>query len=209
MKSTRVIPVTRHMPEWDRIEASVQVLNSGGIVAFPTDTVYGLAASIYSAEAIERLSQLKERRLGHGFVVLIADPSWLNELVRALEPRLKQLVKDYWPGPLTIVFKASDRVPQGVRAADGTIALRMPNDTLTQSILRACGVPLAVPSANPRGAQPALSADEVIAYFDGKVDLVLDGGRVATSGVSTIIAARGKRLMVLREGCLSLLQGVK
>jgi L-threonylcarbamoyladenylate synthase len=113
-------------------------------------------------------------------------------------------MESYWPGPLTIVFEASDRVPEYVTGPDRTVALRIPNDVLTQSILRACGTPLAAPSANIRGRRPALSPEEVLSDFSGKIDLLLDGGHMECAVPSTIVAVRSHRCKILRQGRVSL-----
>lgn len=197
---TRILGITRQMPEWDVVNAAAQVIDRGGIACFPTDTVYGFAASIYCSRAIRRLRTLKRRGPHDPFVVIASDMDIVRELARSITPKHRQLMSLHWPGPLTIVFEASVRVPDDVTGPDGTVALRIPNDTLTQSILRACGTPLAAPSANLRGRQPAQAPDEVLARFDGKIDLLLDGGQIECPEPSTIVTLERRTLRVLRPG---------
>jgi L-threonylcarbamoyladenylate synthase len=197
---TKVVAITRQMPEWHSVKVAADVIDSGGIICFPTDTTYGFAASVYSPQAIERLRSLKVRSPQDPFVIIVPDLGVVSELASPITKKHRSLIDEYWPGPLTIVFEASDRVPECVAGPDGSVALRIPNDVLTQSILRACGIPLAAPSANLRGKSPALSSEEVLADFSGKIDLLLDGGPVESSLPSTIVTVRPRGCKVLRQG---------
>ncbi|MFZ1946553.1 MAG: L-threonylcarbamoyladenylate synthase [bacterium] len=200
----RLVKVTRQLPEWEAVHAAAGVIASGGIVALPTDTTYGLAASVWCERAVERLRRIKTRAEGKSFVVLAADTDWVMELAARVTPPEKRLMDAYWPGPLTIVFEASDAVPRYLVGRDRTIAVRVPDDALAQSLLRACGSPLVAPSANLRGQEPARSAEEVRRDFAASVDLILDGGPVESGVPSTIVVVRRRRFEVLREGRLSL-----
>jgi len=197
---TRRMKLNRQMPGWTAVRTAAQVIDTGGIICFPTDTVYGFAASIYSRDAIDRLRSLKRRSLSEPFVIIASDIDIVHEMVEVVTARHLRLMEAYWPGPLTIVFRASPMVPAYLTGAAGTVALRIPDDVLTQSILRACGVPLAAPSANVRGKRPALNPEEVLAEFDGKIDLLLDGGSVESSDPSTIVSVNARNLTVLRRG---------
>ena len=201
---TRILSISRHMPEWETVKVAAGVIDSGGIVCFPTDTTYGFAASIYSGKAIERLRVIKARSADDPFVIIGSDLGIVSELAVRVTARHRRLMHDYWPGPLTIVFEASSRVPDYMLGPEGTVALRIPNDTLTQSILRACGIPLAAPSANLRGRRPALSPEQVLAHFSGTIDLLLDGGQMEAPEPSTIVAVRSRRFEILRQGKVSL-----
>jgi L-threonylcarbamoyladenylate synthase len=192
------------MPGWSQLREAAAVVDSGGIICFPTDTVYGFAASIYCRPAVERLRELKGRRSDRAFVVLVSDIDQVAELATDVTPAHTTLMETYWPGPLTIVFQASEAVPEYLTGGDGTVALRVPDDALTQSVLRACGVPLAAPSANPKGGGPALSPEQVLRQFRGKIELLLDGGVVGSALPSTIVAVRDRGLRVLRRGAIAL-----
>jgi L-threonylcarbamoyladenylate synthase len=201
---TRIVKTTRQMPEWEAVKVAADVISSGGVICFPTDTTYGLAASIYSPEAIKRLRDLKVRSPHDPFVVIVPDLGVVAELASPITSKHRKLMDEYWPGPLTIVFEASDRVPDYMTGPDGSVALRIPNDVLTQSILGACGIPLAAPSANVRGRRAAMSPDEVLADFSGRIDLLLDGGPVESALPSTIVAVKPRGCKVLRRGRVSL-----
>lgn len=196
----RLLKITRDLPQWEVLSAAARTIERGGIIAFPTDTTYGFAASIWCEAAIARLRRMKSRRAGKGFVVIAADTDSVEELAARIGPAHRRLMELYWPGPLTIVFEASRAVPGYLLGGARTIAIRVPADTLTQAILRACGKPLAAPSANVRGGLPAASAREVLRDFATKIDLVLDGGRVEGALPSTIVAVRGRGLELLRRG---------
>jgi L-threonylcarbamoyladenylate synthase len=197
---TRRIKLNRQMPGWPAVSTAAHVVDAGGIICFPTDTVYGFAASIYCRDAIERLRNLKQRDWDEPFVIIASDIDIVHEMVEVVTARHRRLMEAHWPGPLTIVFRATQMVPDYLTGPGGTVALRIPDDVLTQSILRACGVPLAAPSANVRGGRPSIDPEEVLVEFDGKIDLLLDGGWVESSEPSTIVKVNARNLTVLRRG---------
>jgi L-threonylcarbamoyladenylate synthase len=206
---TRRIRLNRQMPGWAAVSAAAHVIDNGGIVCFPTDTVYGFAASIYCADAIERLRRLKERDRREPFVVIASDVDIVGEMATAVTSRHRRLMEAHWPGPLTIVFQASPMIPDYLTGTDGTVAIRIPDDVLTQSILRACGMPLAAPSANVRGKRPAIGPDDVMAEFEGKIDLLLDGGLIESEEPSTIVMVGARNLTVLRRGRVPVGRGLR
>jgi L-threonylcarbamoyladenylate synthase len=197
----RIIRISRDLPEWEAISAAARVIVAGGVVAFPTDTTYGLAASIHCEQAVRRLRRIKSRRDDKPFLVIVADTDWVRELAVVTSEHLR-LMETYWPGPLSIVFEASGAVPGYILGPGRTVALRVPDDTLAQSILRACGMPLVVPSANLKGREPAVSGRGLVRDFGDKVDLVLDGGLLESAVPSTIVTLGRHGLEVLREGRL-------
>jgi L-threonylcarbamoyladenylate synthase len=201
---TRRVALDRQLPGWGAIRAASNVIDTGGIVCLPTDTVYGFAASIYCRGAVERLRALKQRSPSEPFVVIASDVDIVEEMVEVVTPRHRKLMQAHWPGPLTIVFPASPAVPDYLTGPDGTVALRIPDDILTQSLLRACGMPLAAPSANVRGRRPAVCPEDVLSEFDGKIEMLLDGGRIENPEPSTIVVVNPRRLTVLRQGRVSL-----
>jgi len=201
---TRRVALDRQLPGWGAISAASSVIDTGGIVCFPTDTVYGFAASIYCRQAIERLRGLKQRSRSEPFVVIASDIDIVEELAEVVTDRHRKLMEAHWPGPLTIVFRASPMVPDYLAGRDGTVAMRIPDDVLTQSILRACGIPLAAPSANIRGKRPAVCPEDVLSEFDGKIEMLLDGGRIESPEPSTIVMVNPRNLTILREGRVSL-----
>lgn len=197
---TEVIEITRDMPGWNAVSRAAEVISADGIICFPTDTVYGFAASIFSERAVSKLRKVKKRGAAEPFVVIVDDAGWVSELASRVTKAHRRLMAKHWPGPLTILFESSPALPAYVTGGWGTVALRVPNDTLSQCLLGACGVPLAAPSANPKGKPPAVSAGEVLENFGGEIDLLLDGGTIESSAPSTIVAVKSGKVVVLREG---------
>ena len=180
------------------IRQAAQILKEGGLVALPTETVYGLAASLRRKRAVRRLRQLKERPETEAFPVQIASPRQLEELVDRMPLIARPLIRQFWPGPLTIVFPRAK-----VTAGGQGIGVRVPAHPVALAVLREVREPLCVPSANPRGKPPACTAKEVAEYFPEEVDLIVDGGRTAIGQPSTVIRIRGRKYEILREGLIS------
>src|SRR5205823_3928414 len=149
---------------------------SGGVVAFPTDTLYGLGCSLFIPSAVELVARLKRRDPSLAVISLIADPGQVYGLASEVGEPAERLMRQFWPGPLSLIFKAGAIVPVSVRGAGGTIALRCPRDTLCQRILERIGGPVVSSSANLSGHPPAVTAEEVVQVFGNQLDLVVDGG---------------------------------
>lgn len=181
---------------------AAELLSNGGVVAFPTDTVYGLGTTAWRPDSIARLYAAKERPPDKAIPILAADLSAARGLVSAEPPGLSRLARRYWPGPLTLVMPASPRVPEIVSAGTGTVALRVPALEVTLALLRRSG-PLAVTSANRSGWADAVSAADVLAQLDGRIDAVLDGGRCPGGAPSTVFDLTVDPPRVLRAGPVS------
>jgi tRNA threonylcarbamoyl adenosine modification protein (Sua5/YciO/YrdC/YwlC family) len=187
--------------EFALIRVAEEVLR-GGVVAFPTDTIYGLGCSLFDVEAVEMLARLKQREPGRAFISLIPEPlqAWgLGDEVGVVAERL---IDRYWPGPLSLILRASPLVPKRVQGERGTIALRCPKDTLCQAILDRIGGPVVSSSANRSGERPAGSAAEVVAIFGNQLDVVLDGGGRRAMPPTTLVDVSGERARLLRRGAL-------
>lgn len=182
------------------IEWTADRLVAGGLVAFPTDTVYALAASLAHTASLDRLIALKRRPAGKPIPVLLASTASLVLVARDPDPRLEALGAWYWPGPLTVAVPAREGLPPAVVAADGTVGVRVPNHFLALELLERAGGAVAGTSANRGGEAPARSSDEVIAAFDREIDLILDGGVTPGGFASTVVGLDGDELRVLREG---------
>ena len=208
------LPVDLLVPDPDRqplvlqpgapnaIEWTVERLVMGGVVAFPTDTVYALAASLAHAAALDRIYAIKGRPSDRPLPVLLASAAALQKVTIALDPRVTLLVEGYWPGPLTVVVPAREGMPPHVLGPGHTVGARVPNHPLALELLERSGGTLAATSANPTGAPPARTADDVLASLGSAVDLLLDGG-LAPGGVpSTVVAPHANDLVILREGAI-------
>jgi len=183
------------------IRTAEEVLR-GGIVAFPTDTTYGLGCSLFDTDAVEMLARIKHRDRGHAFISLIPEPLQAWALGAEVGAVAERLIERYWPGPLSLIFRASPLVPVQVLGRGGTIALRCPRDTLCQRILERIGGPVVSSSANLSGEPPAESAAEVVAIFGNQLDLVLDGGPRHARPPTTLVDVSGERPRLMRRGAL-------
>lgn len=181
---------------------AMDVLTHGGLVAFPTDTVYGLASLPFSAEFVERLFTAKGRNSSRAIAVLVGKHEDLARITPEMGSKAMRLAARFWPGPLTLVVPKHPRLPD-VLAQDGTVGVRMPDHPLALALLQAIG-PLAVTSANISGKDNTNSAEEVIAQLGGRIHLVLDGGRSPGCVPSTVVNCTGPDLVVLRTGPINL-----
>ena len=193
-----VVHVSGATPEPDVIARAVAVLAQGGIVALPTETVYGLAARVDLPSAMDRLRTLKNRPDGEPFPVQVPDMQAARELVGEFPHAALPLMVHFWPGPLTIVFPDAR-----LNAGGKGLGLRVPAHPVPLAVLRGAGGALAVPSANPRGAPPPVEAGAVAAYFPEDVDLVLDAGPTQIKESSTVVRLMDKGWELLREGLIS------
>ncbi|NLW51715.1 MAG: threonylcarbamoyl-AMP synthase [Candidatus Brocadiaceae bacterium] len=175
------------------IRRAAQLLREGAIVAFPTDTVYGLGVRADDAAAVAELARLKRRPEGKEFACLVPDAAAARAWGR-FDEGADALVKAFWPGALTIVVPG--------RGGSGTIGLRCPDCRVTREMLALVGVPVAAPSANAPGAPPARNAEDLLAEFDGRIGAVLDGGAARIGLPSTVVRIAAGGLEVLREGAI-------
>jgi L-threonylcarbamoyladenylate synthase len=185
------------------IEWAAEHLAAGGVIGLPTDTVYGIAASLGREDAIARIFEIKQRPLNRPIPVLVSSTRALLQFATIPDNGIRSLLDEFWPGPLTIVVPSGNGLPAGVRAEDGTVAVRIPNHPLAIEIIEKSGGAIACTSANMSGEPPALTADEVAATLGGRLDLVVDGGHAPGGVASTVVTAHGDHLTVLREGGIS------
>lgn len=180
-----------------------RILHEGGIVSVPTETVYGLAVNAMDEKAVRHLYEIKGRPEVKPLSIMITGADKMKLYGTDIPEEASVLAEAFWPGPLTLIVMANDRIPEVVRAGGTTIGIRCPDQKQTLELLKMTDLPLAAPSANPSGKTSPLSAEEVLAYFDGKIDAVLNGG-VCTLGVeSTIYDLSRKPYRILRQGALA------
>ncbi|MCI0518782.1 MAG: threonylcarbamoyl-AMP synthase [Chloroflexi bacterium] len=181
---------------------ALAALSAGGLVVFPTDTVYGLGARINDAQAIARLYEVKGRSLEKAIPVLLGDRAHLPQAVREMSAMGLRLAERFWPGALTLVAQKQPWLPQQL-SAYATIGVRMPAHPAALALLRAAG-PLAVTSANLSGGENSVTAAQALAQLEGRVDLVLDGGRAPGGLPSTVVDCTQERPVILRAGPVTL-----
>ena len=185
------------------LSEAVKALRRGGLVAVPTETVYGLCADGLNEQAVADLYEVKGRPEVKPLSLMVAGRDEMEKYARDIPPAAYTLAELYWPGPLTIVLESRDVVPSIVRAGGATVGLRCPDHPLTLALLCVVGLPLAGPSANPSGQPSPKTARDVLGYFDGKIDAVVDGGACGIGRESTIIDLTSTPYRILREGALS------
>ena len=179
-----------------------EVISNGGVIAFRTDTFYGLGVDPFNAAAVARLKQLKGREDNKPILLLISDADQVRRLITTRSDRFKIAVREFWPGPLTIVGSAVPQLPAEITAGTGTVGVRLPADESVRELVRQCGRVLTATSANPAGREPARSAQEVASYFTTKLDLIVDGGEVTASEPSTVLDVLTSPPRIVREGAI-------
>jgi len=186
-----------------QVEAAISILRQGGVVAFPTDTVYGLGAWSNLQEAVARVYQLKGRPQNMPLPLLLADTLQLSEVACPVSPVAWRLAYKFLPGALTIVLPKSESVPDFITAGGTTVAVRVPAHPVPVALIRGLGSPIVGTSANLSGKPSCLTADEVYSQFGDRIDLVIDGGRCPGGSESTIVDVTGDVPVVLREAAVS------
>lgn len=184
------------------LERTISVIQHGGVVAFPTDTVYGVGASLAHPTALSRIFEIKGRDRRRPLPVLLASPSNLSVVTSAADPLLLALARHFWPGPLTIAVPALESLPKEVVAEDGTVGVRVPDHSVALTMADRCGGAIAATSANLSGRQPACRADEIDADLASRLDLVLDGGLAPCGLASTVVRREGATISCIREGAI-------
>ncbi len=186
----------------EQIEIGISVLKGGGLVAFPTDTVYGLGASANIPRAVTRVYQVKARPLGMALPLLLAEIPQISEVAESVPLIAWQLAREFLPGALTLVLRKASSVPDIVTAGGKTIAVRVPAHPVPVALVHGLRAPIVGTSANLSGRPSSLTADEVRAQFGSEIDMVIDGGRCPGGIESTIVDVTGEVPVVLREGAI-------
>ena len=200
--TTRLVRLDAAAPD-EALRAAADVLISGGVVAYPTDTLYGLGVDPTRALAVEALCRLKTRSARAGIPLIASKRVQVESAVGALPPLGRRLADRFWPGPLTLVFSPEADFAAGVCAADGSVAVRVPAAADARRLAALCGGPITATSANRAGRPPAETAAEVMAELGAEVALVLDGPAPLTGLPSTIVDVRGREPRLIREGSVA------
>lgn len=191
---TRIIKVNPADPEREKIELAARVLREGGIVAFPTETVYGLGANADNPEAVKRIYEIKKRPQNKPLTIHIDDLEKLEQLQCEISPRARQLIERFWPGPLTLILSSKKGKKVGIR---------MPKGTIPSLLIKESGVLVVAPSANLSGEEPACDAAGVKESFNGVIDMIIDGGECEKGVASTVVDLSTPVSKVIREGAIS------
>ena len=200
MLHTLLLPIDPLRPQPALIEQAAAVLRRGGLVAFPTETVYGLGANAFDAAAVGRIFHAKARPTSDPLIVHIAALEQFAQVAGELPALALQLAQAFWPGPLTLVLPRGARIPLEVTAGSETVAVRMPDHPIAFALIRAAGVPIAAPSANRFTRPSPTTAQHVLDDLDGRITLVIDGGPTRIGLESTVVSLVGPVPEVLRPG---------
>ena len=177
------------------------IIQAGGVIAFPTDTVYGIGASAFNETAIEKIYQVKKRSHLKAIPILISDANELSQIVTPINPITYKIVNNLWPGALTLILPIHPNLPGNLSEKD-TIGVRVPDHDLVRELLRVTG-PIAATSANLSGKPSALTAEDVIHQLGGSIDLILNGGPAPGGMASTVLDCSGEEPAIFREGPVS------
>lgn len=200
MKQTVVLKVDPNKPCIKKIQVAADIIRKGGLVAFPTETVYGLGADAMNPNAVLALFKAKNRPLDNPPIVHIENISAVYELTEHVPPKAVPLMRQFWPGPLTLIFKRSRHVPDVTVAGLETIAIRMPKHNVALALIKESGCAIAAPSANLAGKPSPTSANHVLADLNGRIDAILDGGSTCVGVESTVLDLSVDPPQVLRPG---------
>jgi L-threonylcarbamoyladenylate synthase len=192
------------MKDGEAVRQAAEIIRQGGIVAFPTETVYGLGADAHNPLAVARIFEVKRRPNFDPLIVHIAHPAQLRKLVKEIPSSAKKLTERLWPGPLTVVLLKEENIPDIVTAGLPSIAVRMPDHPMALSLIKESKCPIAAPSANPFGYLSPTTAEHVREQLGDQVDLILDGGPCTVGVESTILSFSENKPRLLRPGGVSL-----
>ncbi|MBQ9419486.1 MAG: threonylcarbamoyl-AMP synthase, partial [Synergistaceae bacterium] len=190
-------------PEPEIISQAAKIIRDGGLVAFPTETVYGLGADALNPEAVKKIYEAKGRPSDNPLILHVSNVEQVNELVFVNEAAEK-LMADFWPAPLTLVMKAKNIIPSITRGGLDTAAIRMPNNPIALALIEAAQTPIAAPSANLSGRPSPTDFESVLHDMNGKIEMILDGGGVEVGIESTVIdITNPEKILMLRPGGMS------
>ena len=201
---TKVVKIDKEQIDDEKLMEAAEILRAGGLVAFPTETVYGLGANALNEEAAKKIYAAKGRPSDNPLIAHISKPEELAPLVKEVPEAGKKLMEAYWPGPLTMIFPKSDIVPYGTTGGLDTVAIRMPSDPIANRMIALAGIPIAAPSANTSGRPSPTTAEHVYQDMNGKIEMILDGGAVGIGVESTIVDVSGPVPMLLRPGAITI-----
>lgn len=203
-----ILSVNPRAPEIDIIRKAVEYLKRGEVIAYPTETVYGLGVDVFNEKAIKRLYKLKKRDYGLPISILVYDQEMLRQVVSEIPESARQLIKSFWPGPLTICFPAAGRIAKSNLTNTGKIGVRISSHPIASAIVRELGRPITTTSANLSSSlggssfPPSLNVKHVQSYFKDKLACIVDGGEVDPSRGSTVVDVAGDTMAIIRDGAI-------
>jgi len=201
---TEILKVDKKKPELKKISYAAGIIKEGGLVAFPTETVYGLGADALNATAVRKIFKAKKRPADDPIIVHVYSINQVQELSEKIPTNAKKLMEKFWPGPLTLILKKSKIVPKEVTSGLDTVAIRMPSHPIARALIKSAGKPIAAPSANLFGKPSPTKAEHVKDDLNGRIDVILDGGYTNIGVESTVLDLTSKIPTLLRPGGINL-----
>ena len=201
--NTKIIKINEKDFSENEFREAAEILQKGGLVAFPTETVYGLGGDGMKEDAAKKIYKAKGRPSDNPLIIHISDLEMLNKLVKEVPETGKKLAEKFWPGPLTMIFNKKEEVPYGTTGGLDTVAVRMPSHPIALELIRTSGVSIAAPSANTSGRPSPTKASHVKDDLDGKIEMIIDGGSVGIGIESTIVDLTSEIPMILRPGYIT------
>ena len=193
--------ILKHAPQ--TTPQASKLIARGGVIAFRTDTFYGLGADPFNTSAVQRTKELKSREENKPILIVISDRGQVDRFIENPSATFNLLAKEFWPGPLTLIGRACPELPNEIPAGTGTVGLRLPDDDEVRELVRACGSALTATSANPANQPPSQTAQDVNNYFPNGIDLIVDGGPARVNRPSTVVVATGVEPKLIREGVIA------
>lgn len=193
----------RNCKDYQKLRYPAEIIKNGGIVVFPTETVYGIGTNGLDKEAVERLYRIKERPLNKPISLLVSDFEMIEKVAKNISEIEYKIMKKFFPGPLTIILNKKDIVPDNVTSGGSTVGIRMPDEEITRKLIEYAGIPIAAPSANISGKPSGIVVQDIIKEFGDKVDYYIDGGKSKLGIGSTIVKVENNNIKILREGSIS------
>jgi L-threonylcarbamoyladenylate synthase len=203
---TEIIKIDPVTPEPEAISTAAKILIDGGVIGYPTETVYGIGCSAFNAQAVNRIYDLKNRDKSKAFILIAADIIQISDLVETIPPTAERLIDNFWPGPLTIVFNSSSRLQEFAFRKSKTIAVRIPDCKICQALLTVCGFPIVSTSANKSGEPATTNANDVLSVFGEQLDALIDGGTTPSVLPSTVVDITKSPARIVRKGAISALE---
>lgn len=203
---SNVVKIDPVNPQHDLIERAAGILISGGVIGYPTETVYGIGCSAFDAEAVERIIRLKNRDHSKAMILIASDTVQVRELVTTIPENAEKLIENFWPGPLTLVFESSSRLKDFVFGTTKTVAIRIPDSVLCLELIKETGFPIVSTSANISGQPDSTTADQVVELFGSQLDLIIDGGPTPEKIPSTVVDITHAPPRIVRKGAITPLE---
>lgn len=200
MIKTEILKLSEDNQDKPLLQQAAEIINRGGVIAFPTETVYALGADVMNEQAVQRVSHLKKRMSGKPISIFLPKLQDLKRFVREITPSASKLIKEFWPGPLTLIFRSKSSQMTYLTGKEGKLGVRVSSSKFVQALLKLTGTPLTATSANVSGKPESVSAEQVLSYFDGKIDLVINGGHSYSAIPSSVVDVSEGIPILLREG---------